>query len=80
MSTISNASIKISKANCMSPFFFQKYWHIVDDDVTKTVLSILTSGHFLHKMNHTHIVLIPKKNDPKYVFDYCMCKLNYQTV
>ena len=22
----------------MSPFFFQKYWHIVGDDVTKTVL------------------------------------------
>lgn len=54
----------------MSPFFFQKYWHIVSNDVTEVVLSVLTSGHFLHKMNYTHIVLIPKKNDPKHVSDY----------
>ena len=54
----------------MSPFFFQKYWHIVGNDVTEVVLFVLTSGHFLHKMNYTHIVLIPKKNDPKHVFDY----------
>lgn len=25
---------------------------------------------FLHKMNYTHIVLIPKKNEPRYVSDY----------
>ena len=24
----------------------------------------------LHKMNYTHIVLIPKKNDPKQMSDY----------
>ena len=54
----------------MSPFFFQKYWHIVGHDVTVAVLSMLTSGHFLHKMNYTYIVLIPKKNDPRCVSDY----------
>ena len=47
----------------MSPFFFEKYWHIVGRDVTTTVLSVLQSGHFLHKMNYTHIVLIPKRNN-----------------
>ena len=25
----------------MSPFFFQKYWHIVGNDVTKAILSVL---------------------------------------
>ena len=51
----------------MTPFFFQKYWHFVGHDVTVVVLSVLNSGHMLRKMNHTHIVLIPKKNDPKHI-------------
>ena len=54
----------------MSLFFFQKYWHIVGCDVTEAVLSVLHSRHLLHKMNYTHIVLIPKKNDPKLVSDF----------
>ena len=45
----------------MSPFFFQKLWHIVGNDVTASVLSFLHSGRYLRKMNFTHIVLIPKK-------------------
>ena len=45
----------------MSPFFFQKFWHIVGHDVTTTVLSVLHLGRYLRKMNYTHIVLIPKK-------------------
>ncbi|KAK9998306.1 hypothetical protein SO802_017909 [Lithocarpus litseifolius] len=54
----------------MSSFFFQKYWHIVGPDVTAAVLSVLTFGHFLHKINYSHIVLIPKKNDPRCVSDF----------
>lgn len=54
----------------MSPFFFQKYWHIVRHDVSEAVISVLQSGHMLHKMNYTHIVLIPKKQDPKIMADY----------
>ena len=61
---------KSHRPDGMSPFFFQKYWHIVGHDVTAVVLSVLTSGHFLHKMNYTHIVLIPKKNDPRCVSDF----------
>lgn len=54
----------------MSPFFFQKYWHIVGNDVVRVVLSVLNLGHLLHKMNYTHIILIPKKNEPQYISDY----------
>ena len=54
----------------MPPFFFQKYWHIIGRDVTYAVLFVLNIGHMLHKMNYTHIVFIPKKNDPKNVSDY----------
>ncbi|KAK9995716.1 hypothetical protein SO802_020402 [Lithocarpus litseifolius] len=54
----------------MSPFFFQKFWHIVGHDVTVVVLSVLHSGRYLRKMNYTHIVLIPKKKDPEYITDF----------
>ena len=54
----------------MSPFFFQKYWHIVGPDVTGVVLSVLHFGRSLKKMNFTHIVLIPKKNDPQSITEF----------
>ena len=54
----------------MSPFFFQKYWHLVGREVTEAVLSALNSGHVLTKMNFTHILLIPKRKDPQAMLDY----------
>ena len=54
----------------MSPFFFQKFWHIVGPDVTMTMLSVLHLGKYLRKMNFTHIVLIPKKNDPQNITEF----------
>ena len=35
----------------MSPLFFQKYWHIVGNDITDAVLFVLNLGHMFHKMN-----------------------------
>ena len=61
---------KASGLDGMSPFFFQKFWHIVGHDVTTTVLSVLHSGKYLRKMNYTHIVLILKKNDQEYITKY----------
>ena len=54
----------------MSPFFFQKFWHVVGHNVTTVVLSVLHSGRYLHKMNYTHIVIIPKKNDHRLITEY----------
>ena len=56
--------------NGMSPFFFQKYWHVVGGDATEVVLSVLSSGHVLTKMNFTHVLLILKKKDPQAMPDY----------
>lgn len=54
----------------MSPFFFQKYGNIVGDDVIEALLSVLSLGHFLQKMNYIHIVLIPKINELQSVANY----------
>ena len=54
----------------MTPFFFQKFWHIVGHDVTLVVLSVLHSRKYLKKMNYTHIVLIPKNNDPQNITEF----------
>ena len=62
--------LKSSGLGGISPFFFQKFWHIVGHDVTAVVLSVLHSGMYLQKMNYTHIVLIPKKKDPQYITEY----------
>ena len=62
--------LKSSGLDGISPFFFQKFWHIVGHDVTAVVLSVLHSGRYLQKMNYTHIVLIPKKKDPQYITEY----------
>ena len=62
--------LKSPRPDGMPPFFFQKYWHIVGQDVTITALSVLNSGYTLHKMNFTRIVLNPKNNELKNMFDY----------
>ena len=54
----------------MTHFFFQKFWHIVGHDDTLAVLYVLHSGKYLKKMNYTHIVLIPKKNDPQNITEF----------
>ena len=54
----------------MSSFFFQKYWHIIGQDVVTAVLSVLNSGFLLRKANHSHIVLVPKRKNSQRMSDY----------
>ena len=51
----------------MKPLFFQKYWHIVGTDVSNAVLDCINSGDILHSINFTHITLIPKRKNPKFM-------------
>ena len=44
----------------MSPFFFQKYWHIVGTNVMNAVLSVLHFGHMLKKWT-IHILFYYQK-------------------
>lgn len=49
----------------MSPGFYQRYWSIVDTDVTKMVQNFFDTGTFDQHVTDTNIVLVPKKQSPK---------------
>ena len=42
-------------------FFFHAFWDIVKEDVTRTVQAFFHSGSLFKPLNHSYIVLTPKK-------------------
>ena len=54
----------------MNPLFYQHFWPIVGDYVTKCVLDFLNLGVTPVKFNETHIILIPKVKSPKKISEY----------
>ncbi|KAA3486629.1 reverse transcriptase [Gossypium australe] len=45
--------------------FYQKYWHIVGENVTRYCLDILNGRGNIEEINKTSIVLIPKEKSPR---------------
>jgi hypothetical protein len=67
----------------MAPLFYQKYWHIIGEDVTKAVISCLHSGLLLQTINHTYITLIPKVKNPGKVSEFrpiSLCNVFYKII
>ncbi|KAL0298977.1 UNVERIFIED_CONTAM: putative mitochondrial protein [Sesamum radiatum] len=54
------APLKSPGPDGMPPFFFQKYWHVVRDDVISNTLQFLNNLILPSELNHTHIALVPK--------------------
>ena len=48
----------------MSPIFYQKYWGVIGDSVTNSVLQLLNSGCMPNGLNETYICLILKVSSP----------------
>lgn len=67
----------------MPAVFFQKYWHVVGDDVLSSCLEILNGGQSVRSLNHTLIALIPKVNKPKLVTQFrhiALCNVIYKLI
>ncbi|KAH1063910.1 hypothetical protein J1N35_028897 [Gossypium stocksii] len=63
--------------------FYQKCWNIIGDDVTKFCLQILNDDVGFEQINVTHIVLIPKIQNPstmKHFKPISLCNVIYKIV
>lgn len=52
---------KASGPDGMLSLFYKICWHVLGKDVISYVLDILYKGAPISQINHTHVVLIPKK-------------------
>ena len=67
----------------MSALFYQKYWHVVGERVTKVALDFLNHEREMPEMNHTNTVLIPKVRSPVTMKDYrpiSLCNVVYKII
>ncbi len=67
----------------MTAQFFQKYWHIVGDDVTTACLNCIHSSKVLKSINYTHITLVPKVATPEFMTQFrpiSLCNVLYKIV
>lgn len=75
--------IKAPGPDGLPALYFQKYWHIVGQDVSQLVMDILNNNRDPGDINSTHIILIPKcKNpaSPKYFRPISLCNLGMKMV
>ena len=54
----------------MNPFFYQRFWELIGEDVIATMLAILNGHPFLPNLNHTYVALIPKKLNTTLILEF----------
>ncbi|CAH9130191.1 unnamed protein product, partial [Cuscuta epithymum] len=54
----------------MSPGFYQHFWDVVGPDVVACCQRMFNSGLIPDGLNHTNIILIPKKDRPETIADW----------
>ena len=67
----------------MNALFYQKFWHIVGNDVINVVLDLLNTGNMVSNINYIHIVLIPKVKSLEKMSDYRpinLCNVIYKII
>lgn len=63
--------------------FYQQYWHVVGDEVSKLCVSVLHGEKSVKEFNHTLIALIPKVKQPKRVTEFrpiSLCTVIYKII
>ena len=66
---------KSPSPNGMPPLFYQHFWSLIGECVTKTGLDFLNLGIIPPKFNETHIVFIPKTKNRTKVIQYTLISL-----
>lgn len=56
---------KVPGSDGFGPIFYQKYWHIIGNEICIAIRSFFDHGKLTPALNHTLVVLIPKINYPK---------------
>ena len=56
--------------NGMPPLFYQHFWSLLGECVTKAILDFLNLGIMPPKFNDTNIILIPKVKNPTKITEY----------
>ncbi|XP_010666976.2 uncharacterized protein LOC104884079 [Beta vulgaris subsp. vulgaris] len=67
----------------MHAIFYQRFWHIIGDDISDFVCGILHGHHFPADLNCSNIALIPKVKDPKVAAEFrpiALCNVLYKLV
>ena len=67
----------------MPAIFYKTFWYVIGEDVLLFVLDILNNNAPMDEINHTHIVLIPKKKECENPRDYrpiSLCNVLYKLV
>jgi len=54
----------------MNALFYQKFWHVVGDNIVSAMLDYLNSSVMHPDINHTNIVLIPKVKNLEKMVDF----------
>lgn len=74
---------KVPGPNGFHALFYQKYWSIIKGKTVRCCLDILNEKGSVRKLNHTNIVLIPKKKSHNLPSDYrpiSLCNVSYDLI
>ena len=77
------ALLKAPGPDGMPPLFFQSFWHLIGDDVSKAVLDCLNSCHIPQEFNFTYVTLIPKVKNPEKISEFrpiSLCNVIYKLI
>lgn len=66
-----------------SASFYQTFWDIIGEDVSRDIRSFFETGSLHQRQNETHVRLIPKVKGPKQVSEYrpiALCNTHYKII
>ncbi|KAL4290681.1 hypothetical protein GQ457_14G022710 [Hibiscus cannabinus] len=77
----SMSPLKAAGADGLGAVFYQRFWGIVGQEVGRYCIELLGGLHAFADINHTHIVLIPKVNNPSTMSNFrpiSLCNVLYK--